>query len=153
MAKDVSFWGGTVTFRGTESKCRIVHEGWSSHSECIPVLLCHLWWEKKYLFLSTQTSLDHFSNRDDRIKSSKVSEPVPSTVSKHKIAAFRLLLLLIFQLYHLSPCLPPPASNSSCLFTQCQLLYCILLYFSRYCTIRFKTFWLLYFLCICVTVL
>ena len=101
---------------------------------------------------TTQTSLDHFSNRDDKIKSSKVSEPVPSTVSKHKIAAFRLLLLMIFQLYHLSPCLPPPASNSSCLFTQCQLLYCILLYFSWYCTIRFKMFSLIivffmYYLC------
>ena len=133
-------WGGTVTFTGTESKCRIVHEGWSSHSECIPVLLCHLWWEKKYLFLSTQTSLDHFSNRDDKIKSSKVSEPVPSTVSKHKIAAFRLLLLMIFQLYHLLPLLHPPVSNSSCLFTWCQPLYagCCTgpLSFSRDCKIK-----------------
>ena len=39
---------------------------------------------------STQTSLDHFSNRDDRIKSSEESEPVLSMVSKYKIAAFCL---------------------------------------------------------------
>ena len=39
---------------------------------------------------STQTSLDHFSNRDDRIKSSKESEPVLSMVSKYKISAFCL---------------------------------------------------------------
>ena len=113
---------------------------------------CVIYDEKKKKKDTTQTSLDHFSNRDDRIKSSKVSEPVPSTVSKHKIAAFHLLLLMIFQLYHLSPCLPPPSSNSSCFFTQCQLLYCILLYFSRYCTIRFKMFSLIivffmYYLC------
>ena len=33
-----------------------------------------------------------------------------------------LLLLMILQLYHLSALLPPPVSNSSCLFTPCQLL-------------------------------
>ena len=39
---------------------------------------------------TSRTSLDHFSNRDDRIKSSKESEPVPSMVSKYKISAFCL---------------------------------------------------------------
>ena len=36
--------------------------------------------------------------------------------------ALHLLLLMILQLYHLPPPLPPPVSNSSCLFTGCQPL-------------------------------
>ena len=62
--------------------------------------------------------------------------------------ALSFLLLMILQLYHIPPPLPPPVSNSSCLFTQCQPLYascCILpLYFSRYCTVRLKMFYFLY---------
>ena len=71
--------------------------------------------------------------------------------------ALHLLLLMILQLYHLPPPLPPPASNSSCLFTRCQPLYAscytVLLYFSRYCTVRVKMFifciclFFMYFLC------
>ena len=38
--------------------------------------------------------------------------------------------------------LPAPVSNTSCLFSRCQpvcqLLYCIPLYFSRYCTVRLE---------------
>ena len=64
--------------------------------------------------------------------------------------ALRLLLLMILQLYHLPPPLPSPVSNSSCLFTQCQPLYArccaVLLYFSRYCTVRLKMF--PYFFCL-----
>ena len=37
--------------------------------------------------------------------------------------AFCLLLLTILHFYHLSPPLPPPVSNSCCLFTRCQPLY------------------------------
>ena len=69
--------------------------------------------------------------------------------------ALRLLLLTILQLYHLPPPLPPPASNSSCLFRRCQPLYAspctVLLYFSRYSTIRLKVlslFFVFVFLCI-----
>ena len=70
--------------------------------------------------------------------------------------ALRLLLLTILQLYHLPPPLPPPVSNSSCLFTRCQPLYAssctVLLYFSRYCTVRLKMLSLFFvfvcFLCI-----
>ena len=55
-----------------------------------------------------------------------------------------LLLLTILQLYHLPPPLSPPVSNSFCLFPQCQPLYAscctVLLYFSRYCTVRLKMF-------------
>ena len=50
--------------------------------------------------------------------------------------------MMILQLYHLPPTLPPPISNSSCLFTQRQHLCVsrctVLLYFSRCCTVRFK---------------
>ena len=48
--------------------------------------------------------------------------------------ALPLLLLMILQLCHLPPPLPPPVSDSSCLFTPCQPLYdscTALLYFSR----------------------
>lgn len=38
--------------------------------------------------------------------------------------ALCLLLLTILQLYRRPPPVPPPASNPSCLFTRCQLLYC-----------------------------
>ena len=58
--------------------------------------------------------------------------------------ALHLLLLMILQLYHLPPPLPPPVSNSSCLFTQYQPLYAscysVLLYFSRCYTVRLKMF-------------
>ena len=63
-----------------------------------------------------------------------------------------LLLLNILQFYHRSPPIRPPVSNSSCLFIQCQPLYVscytVLLYFSRYCTIRLQMFYFLFFLCI-----
>ena len=42
-----SVWGGTVSFGDTGPECRAVHEGCSSHPECSPVQLCHLWWEIK----------------------------------------------------------------------------------------------------------
>ena len=52
--------------------------------------------------------------------------------------ALCLLLLTILQLQRL----PPPVSNSSCLFAQCQPLYVscctVLLYSSRSCTVRLK---------------
>ena len=56
--------------------------------------------------------------------------------------SLHLLLLMILQLYHLPHPLPPLVSNSSYPFTQCQPLhtscYTVLLYFSRYCTVRLK---------------
>ena len=64
--------------------------------------------------------------------------------------ALRLPLLTILQLYHLPPPHPTPVSNSSCLFTRCQPLYAssctVLLYFSRYCTVRLKMF----IFCVCL---
>ena len=62
--------------------------------------------------------------------------------------ALHLLLLRIIQFYHFPPPLPPPGSNSSCLFTGSQSLcanYCIvLLYFFKYCTVRWKMFSLIF---------
>ena len=67
--------------------------------------------------------------------------------------ALHLLLLMILQLYHLPPPIFPPVSNSSCLYTSCQPLYAscctVLLYFSRYYTIRLKNCFFLFFLCLC----
>ena len=67
-----------------------------------------------------------------------------SGIRCHVQLALCLLLLTILQLYHLPPPLPPPVSNSSCLFTRCQPLYAscctVLLYFSGYCTVRLKMF-------------
>ena len=58
--------------------------------------------------------------------------------------ALHLLLLTNLPLHHLPPPLPPPVSNSSCLFTRCQPLCAscctVLLYFSRSCTVRLKIF-------------
>ena len=58
-----------------------------------------------------------------------------------------LLLLTILRLYHISPLLFPPVSNSSCLFTWCQPMcanWCTsVVYFSRYCKIKH-----FYFLCL-----
>ena len=86
---------------------------------------------------NTQTSLDHFFKRVDRIESSKEPEPVPSTSGVSEAAA----------------CPPPPTAadpsalpspvpllpavrNSSHLFTRSQPLCAsscaVLLYFSRY---------------------
>ena len=65
---------------------------------------------------------------------------------KLQFALCLLLLTILAELYHLPPPLPPPVSNSSCLFTRCQplVLYAscctVLLYFSRYCTVRLKMF-------------
>ena len=70
--------------------------------------------------------------------------------------ALHLLLLTILKLYRRPPPLPPLVSDSSCLFTWSQPLYAscctVLLYFSRYCTVRLKMFSLVFvfvcFLCI-----
>ena len=63
----------------------------------------------------------------------------------------RPLWLTIPQLYRLPPPLPPPGSDSPCLFTRCQPLdasCCTgLLYFPRYCTVRLKMFPLFFAFC------
>ena len=64
--------------------------------------------------------------------------------------ALCFLLLVILQVYHFPSPFPPPVSNSSCLFTQCQLLYAIsvLYYYTLQGTVRLKVFcFLMYCLC------
>ena len=92
---------------------------------------------------STQTSLDHFFKRVDRIESSKEPEPVPSASGTNEIAVCPLSPVVDDP--SALPCpvpLLPAVRNSSHLFTRCQPLYAsscaVLLYFSRYCTVRLK---------------
>ena len=107
---------------------------------------------------TTQTSLDHFFNRVDRIESNKEPEPVSSTSGMSEIVVcLHLLLLTILQLYHLSPPLLPPVSSSSCLFTGCQPLYAscctiLLLFKVLYCKIKnvFFIFCVCFICIICV---
>ena len=90
---------------------------------------------------TTQTSLDQFFKRVDGIESSREPETGPSTSGVSEVAACPP-----------SPiaddpsALPSPTSSpvsNSCLLTRCQPFYAsrniVLLYFSRYCTVRFKT--------------
>ena len=90
------------------------------------------------LYMNEPSSCKHASG------SSKEPEPVPSTSGMSEIAACPLTPLLILQLYHLPPPLPPSVSNSCCLFTQFQPLCVscctVLLSFSRYCTVTLKMF-------------
>ena len=118
----------------------MVHEGCSSHSGRNPVSPCHLWWDKKAATI--QASLDHFCKSVDSIESSKESETVPSVSGLSEIASCPPSPIVDDH-----SALPPPVSNSSCLFTQCQPLYAncctVLLYFSKDCTVR-----LLFYFCV-----
>ena len=125
-------WGGTVGFSGTGPKRRPVPEGWSSHSECNPVLPCHLRQEKEScypditgsFFQQAYIELNPGENQSFAINIRCWVRLQPG-----------LHLSTALQLYHLPPLLPPPVSNSSCLITWCQPLYAscctALLYFSR----------------------
>ena len=55
-AKGIFFvWGGTVSFGGTGPEHMTVYKDCSSHSECNPLLPCHLDEQRA----TTQVSLDH----------------------------------------------------------------------------------------------
>ena len=47
MARGFSLSEEALLVFEAQDLCRTVHEVCSSHSECSPVLLSHLWWEKK----------------------------------------------------------------------------------------------------------
>jgi len=107
-------------------------------------------YDKKKKRATTQTSLDHFYKRIDRIESARKQNFCHQRQVWMKLQLdVHLLLLTILQLHHLPPPLLPLVSNSSCLFTQCQLLCAscctVLLYFSRYYTVRLNMF---YFVCL-----
>ena len=123
-------------------------EGCSSCSEYHPVLLCDLQEEK------TQTTLGHFFKRVDRTESSKQTLGRQHQTRVTLKPVLCLLLLLILQLCHLLPSLPPPVSNflSAHSVPALYASYCVVvLYFSRHCTVRLNTFYFLlifmYYLC------
>ena len=89
--------------------------------------------EKKKKKATTQTSLNHFFKRVERIVSNKEPEPVPSTSGMSDTSTCPLSSIADDP-----SALPTPTSsisNSSCLFTWCHPLcascYTMLLYFSR----------------------
>ena len=105
-----------------------------------------------------QTSLDHFSRGWVELNPARNQNLCHQYQTSVKFQlALHLLLLMILQLHHLPPLLPPPDSNSSFLSTRCQPLYAssctVLLYFSRYYPVRFKRFpyyvclFFMYYLC------
>ena len=65
--------------------------------------------------------------------------------------ALCLLLLTILQLSHRSPLLPPPVTHLACSLdaSPCASCCTVLLYFSRYCTVRLK---MLSLFCVCYRV-
>ena len=111
------FWGGIGSFWGIGHKCRMVYKGCSSHSECNPVPLCHLWQEKKlwprHHGIVFQESRQNWIKQGTRTRTCAID-----VRCEWKCSLLYLLLLTILQLYHFPPPLPSPVS-SSCLFTQC----------------------------------
>ena len=114
---------------------------------------CVIYDEKKRV--TTQISLKHFFQEVELnpARNKNLCHQCQTWVKLQ--LAFHLLLLMIFQLYHLPP-LPPSVSNSSCLFTWYRPLYAnyctVLLYFSSYCTVRLNFFlfcvcFFMYYLC------
>ena len=64
---------------------------------------------------------------------------------------FCILLPTILQLYYLPPLLPPPVSNSSCLFNRCQTMFCTTVLI-KVLTVKLKVFpliflFLMYYMC------
>ena len=148
--------GGTVSFWGIATECRLVHKDCSSHSECNSVLLHHLWWGGKKRAIS-KTSLDQICKRVDRIASSKEQ----SLCHQHQVwvksqLSLWLLLLTILQLYHPPPPLPPPVSNSSCCSPMpapvCWLLYCATVLF-KVLYYKIKNVFVCFLCIICVKII
>ena len=90
--------------------------------------------------LHTNLQFVNFQRCERASGSSKEPEPVPSASGLSEIAACPPPP--IADNPSTLPLLPPPVSNSSCLFMQWQPLHAscctVLLYFSKYYTIRFK---------------
>ena len=88
-----------------------------------------------------------FSVRTSELQSFKYANVRSTSVRREWNCSLpSVLLLLIFQLYHLPPLTPAPV-NSPCLFSWCWPLYAsavTLLHFARCCTLRLKMFPLLF---------
>ena len=133
-------WGGTVSFWGTGPEYRKVHEGCSIHSECNPMLPCHLRWEEKRP--PTQTSLDGFI-KFYLLQIGLNLAGNENLCHQHQAwvrlqLAVCVLLLMVLQLYHLPLSLSPAVSNllpvHSLSASVCQLLKCtIVLFKTLYC--------------------
>ena len=131
-----------LDFWDTGPKCRTVHEGCNSHSECNPVLPCHVRWEEKSYYSDILDFL-FLKNRIDRIESSKKPELKPSTSVVSETAACPLLLLLLILQLSISHLLSLLRSVTllACSLTASSWMPVVVLY---YCTsqgtIRLKMF-------------
>ena len=125
MARQCSlFEEALFVFEAQDPKLRMVHEGYSSHSESNPVLPCHLRWENKELLYYSDIS-------GSFLQEGRINE----TSKETRTCAINLRCEWNCSLPSISYCwwsfsstvFPPsrrpPVSNSSFLFTWCQLLY------------------------------
>ena len=114
-------------------------QGWNL---CLPCLLHCRWILYRWTIGELTLRLRMFKELESNLRS------INNRSEWNCNLPFHLQLLRIIQFYHLPPPLPPPGSNSSCLFTRCQSLYAsyciVLLYFSKYCTVKLKTFYFLF---------
>ena len=122
-----------VSFSGPGPKCRRVHEGRRSRSECSPALPCHLRRGRE-----THTALDRFSQEGRHgTESSREPGPEPSRSGMNTLTARGppppppLLPLPTLQLCRLllrQRLFPPVRSMPA---SVCQLLFTVLLYWRR----------------------
>ena len=124
----------------------MVQEGCSGHSECNPVLSCHLWWEKESYYPHITESL--FSRREVELNPARNQNLCHQRqVRKILQLALHLPLLMILQLYHLPPPHHPPVITLCvCSFDASPCMPAVVLYYCTFQgTIRLKMF---YFLCL-----
>ena len=84
IAMGFSVFEQAFSFWGSGLEHWMLHEDGSSHSECNPIVLRHLWWESESYYPDIWIV---FFKRVDRTKPSKEPGPVPSTSGVSEIAA------------------------------------------------------------------
>ena len=132
----------------------MAQQGCSSHSECSPLLSCHLWWEKEGYYSHITGSV--FSRGQIELN------PARNQNLCHQCQAWRILQLalhlplsMILQLYHLPPPHHPPVITlRACSFDASPCMPAIVRYYCTFQdTIRLKMFSLffvfvfMYYLC------
>ena len=119
----------------------MIQKGGSSCSECNPVLSCHRWWERKSSYPDitgsfSQEGIERYNWNQQGIRTCAINVRCEWNCI---LPLSPVLMTLHF--CHLLPPLPHLVTSSFCLLTQCQPVYASyctgLLYFSRYCTVRF----------------